>query len=85
MQLTPLDIRKKEFKKVMRGCDPAEVEAFLELLSEEFELLQLEIEKHTKENELLQEKNNRLKSEAKPEVMYKKSQNNYPKKKQKLL
>jgi cell division initiation protein len=36
MALTPLDIRKQEFKKVMRGCDPIEVETFLETVSEEF-------------------------------------------------
>ncbi|MCB0280862.1 MAG: DivIVA domain-containing protein [Calditrichaeota bacterium] len=65
LQLTPLDIRKKEFKKVMRGCDPAEVEAFLELLSEEFELLQMEIDRQKKENELLSEKNQSLSSQQK--------------------
>ena len=34
MSLTPLDIRKKEFRKVMRGCDPVQVEAFLEEVSD---------------------------------------------------
>jgi DivIVA domain-containing protein len=32
--LTPLDIKKREFKKVMRGCDPLEVEIFLEELAD---------------------------------------------------
>ena len=37
MKITPLDIKKQEFKKVMRGFDPVEVEAFLEMVAEEFE------------------------------------------------
>ncbi len=37
MQLTPLDIKKQEFKKSFRGFDPIEVEAFLEMISEEYE------------------------------------------------
>ncbi|MEK7248881.1 MAG: DivIVA domain-containing protein, partial [Bacteroidota bacterium] len=32
MKLTPLDIRKQEFKKVMRGYDPIEVETFMEMM-----------------------------------------------------
>lgn len=36
MKLTPLDIKKQEFKKVLRGYDPIEVDAFLETLSSEF-------------------------------------------------
>ena len=39
MKLTPLDIKKQVFKKVMRGFDPVEVETFLEMVSEEFESL----------------------------------------------
>jgi cell division initiation protein len=39
MKLTPLDIRKQEFKKVMRGYDPIEVETFMEMLANEFESL----------------------------------------------
>lgn len=37
MKLTPLDIKKQEFKKTMRGYDPIEVEAFLEMIAEEYE------------------------------------------------
>jgi len=37
LKITPLDIKKQEFRKVMRGFDPIEVEAFLEMISEEFE------------------------------------------------
>lgn len=39
MKLTPLDIKKQEFKKSMRGFDPVEVEAFLEMIAEEYEAL----------------------------------------------
>jgi DivIVA domain-containing protein len=39
VKLTPLDIRKQEFKKVMRGFDPEEVEAFLGMVADELESL----------------------------------------------
>lgn len=39
MKLTPIDIRKWEFKKGIRGYDKYEVQAFLELAAEEFEKL----------------------------------------------
>ena len=39
LKITPLDIKKQVFKKVMRGLDPVEVETFLEMVSEEFESL----------------------------------------------
>jgi len=42
LKLTPIDIRKWEFKKGVRGYDKYEVQAFLELASEEFEKLQQE-------------------------------------------
>ncbi len=38
MKLTPLDVRKQEFRKIMRGYDPDEVEAFLVMLADELEL-----------------------------------------------
>ncbi len=37
MNITPLDIRKQEFRKVFRGYDPAEVEAFLDMVADAFE------------------------------------------------
>lgn len=37
MRLTPLDIRKQEFKKAMRGLDPEEVYAFLTTIADEYE------------------------------------------------
>ena len=39
MKLTPLDIKRQVFKKVMRGYDPIEIETFLEMVSEEYEAL----------------------------------------------
>ncbi|MDP1676953.1 MAG: DivIVA domain-containing protein [Bacteroidota bacterium] len=43
MKLTPLDIKKQEFKKVLRGYDAVEVDAFLDTLSAEFADLQKQI------------------------------------------
>lgn len=37
MRLTPLDIRKQEFKKAMRGLDADEVHAFLATIADEYE------------------------------------------------
>jgi cell division initiation protein len=37
MKLTPLDIKKQEFKKVMRGYDPVEVDTFMDMMADEFE------------------------------------------------
>ncbi len=37
MKLTPLDIKKQEFKKGMRGYDTVEVDTFMEMMAGEFE------------------------------------------------
>ncbi len=37
MNITPLDITQKQFRRVFRGLDPEEVEAFLALVAVEFE------------------------------------------------
>ncbi len=37
MRITPLDIRKQEFRRAMRGLDPEEVYAFLATVAEEYE------------------------------------------------
>jgi len=42
LKLTPLDIKKQEFKKSMRGYDAIEVDAFLEMVADEFESLNQE-------------------------------------------
>ena len=39
MKITPIDITKQEFKKIMRGYDPVEVDTFLESVSAEYESL----------------------------------------------
>ncbi len=45
MKITPLDIKKQEFKKVLRGYDTIEVDTFLDTLSNEFS----DLLKHLKE------------------------------------
>ncbi len=52
MNITPLDITQKQFRKVLRGVDPEEVEAFLALVAAEFEAL-------VKENVTLREESGR--------------------------
>jgi len=37
LKITPLDIRRQEFSKKMRGIDPDEVETFLEMVADEYE------------------------------------------------
>ena len=37
MMITPLEIKRQQFKKVMRGYDPVEVDTFLDMLSHELE------------------------------------------------
>lgn len=39
MKLTPLDIRKQEFSRKFRGCDPEEVQAFLNMAATQWEEL----------------------------------------------
>jgi cell division initiation protein len=39
MNITPLDITQKQFRRVFRGLDSVEVEAFLALVASEFESL----------------------------------------------
>ncbi len=39
MKLTPIDIKKQEFKKSLRGYDPVEVETYLEYVADEYEKL----------------------------------------------
>jgi len=39
LRLTPVDIRKQEFRRAVRGYDKEEVETFLEMVAEEFEAM----------------------------------------------
>ena len=57
MNITPLDIRKQAFKRIFRGYDQEEVQAFLEMLAEEFERL-------NRENIELKEHHNTLQAEV---------------------
>ena len=58
MNITPLDIRKHEFRRVIRGFDPDEVITFLDVVSIEFENL-------IRENALLTEKSTNLDNQLK--------------------
>ena len=55
IDLTPLDVRNKrgDFKKLMRGYDPQEVDVFLEIAAERLEEL-------VRENIVLRERSERL-------------------------
>lgn len=44
MKISPLNVKKQEFSKRLRGYDPEEVQAFLEKLADEVEELQKENE-----------------------------------------
>jgi len=48
LKITPLDINKQEFKKVMRGYDPVEVDTFLEMLGKEYEKIVLDNQDYEK-------------------------------------
>ncbi|MGE0160142.1 MAG: DivIVA domain-containing protein [Gemmatimonadales bacterium] len=59
IDLTPLDVRNKrgDFKKLMRGYDPQEVDVFLEIVAERLEAL-------TRENMALKERTSALQSQV---------------------
>lgn len=59
IDLTPLDVRNKrgDFKKLMRGYDPQEVDVFLEIVADRLEAL-------TRENMALKERTNALQSQV---------------------
>jgi len=50
LKLTPLDIKKQEFKRVMRGLDTEEVGAFLDMVADEYETLVRERNRFDEEN-----------------------------------
>jgi DivIVA domain-containing protein len=59
IDLTPLDVRNKrgDFKKLMRGYDPQEVDVFLEIVAERLEML-------TRENMALKERTSALQAQV---------------------
>ena len=63
IDLTPLDVRNKrgDFKKLMRGYDPAEVDVFLELAAERLEVL-------VRENLQLRERTQTLQNQVDAQV-----------------
>ena len=48
MKITPLEVKRQEFKKVLRGYDPVEVDTFLDMLSNELEEMNT-LNKHIKD------------------------------------
>ncbi|MFZ0389053.1 MAG: DivIVA domain-containing protein, partial [Calditrichia bacterium] len=48
MKLTPLDIKKQEFRKTLRGFDPIEVNTFLEMVAEEYERVLEDNKRHSR-------------------------------------
>jgi len=58
VKLTPLDVRKQEFKRTMRGLDPEEVEAFLVMVADELEF-------HIREKNQLNDELIRLRTQLK--------------------
>ena len=53
MKITPIEIERHQFQKVLRGCDPEEVKAFLNQVARQIEEL-------VRDNQTLKEVNNRL-------------------------
>jgi len=51
LKFTPRDIQKQEFKKIFRGYDPVEVDTFLEMVADEYDML-LRIRKELEEKVL---------------------------------
>ncbi|MAE94322.1 MAG: DivIVA domain-containing protein [Planctomycetota bacterium] len=60
MKLTPLDIQKHTFSQRMRGADPIEVEAFLQLVSEDYEALLRERDRLQERLQQLEARNQEL-------------------------
>lgn len=61
--LTPQDILDKEFKVDARGYRPQEVDKFLDLIIKDYTEFMAMNKKLAKENNLLNEENNRLRNE----------------------
>lgn len=66
MALTPLEIRKQEFDKRMRGYDPEEVRAFLEKVAQE---LQARLEENLRLSERVKELDAKIEDYRRMEVL----------------
>src|SRR5947209_11746704 len=53
--LTPLEIQKQLFARKLKGFDPAEVRAYLQLVAEEIEILLRDVDRLSRENAMLRE------------------------------
>jgi cell division initiation protein len=53
--LTPLEIQKQNFAKKLKGFDPYEVRAYLELVAQELEILIKDVDRLSRENAMLRE------------------------------
>jgi len=53
--LTPLEIQKQIFARKLKGFDPNEVRAYLQMVAEEIELLLLSVDRLTRENAMLRD------------------------------
>lgn len=64
MKLTPMDINNKEFKRVLRGYCPEEVDEFLDQIVEEYEIL---FKENTSLKERLESSNDKIEHYSKIE------------------
>ena len=55
MNLTPLDIQKQTFARVLKGYNTDEVRAYLQLIAEEIERLVRDLDRASRENAMLRE------------------------------
>jgi len=62
VKLTPLDIRRQEFKRVVRGVDPEEVSVFLDMVAGEYERILRESKSLSEERDELKRKVDELES-----------------------
>src|ERR1700752_251625 len=53
--LTPLEIQKQSFARKLKGFDPNEVRAYLQMVAEEIEALLKEVDHLSRENVMLRE------------------------------
>jgi len=53
--LTPLEIQKQSFARKLKGFDPSEVRAYLQLVAEEIERLVKDVDRLSRENTFLRE------------------------------
>ena len=52
--MTPLEIKQQEFKRVMRGYDPVEVDTFMDIVGTEFEKMLNDVKEYEKKILLLE-------------------------------